>query len=330
MNAEKSQDENTTKGAAKKPSGAKKPSEKETVASPQLSPSEMVAAAVLDAAGGATVGIGRDSRGVGVVVAPNRVLTNAHNLRDRTTTVNFGTGHSEPATLIAVDQLRDLVVLDVPTGDVAPIRWSDRAVRYGTTVFVAVRTPSGIRLTRGEVSNPSRSIRGPQGRPIDSVIEHTAPLAKGSSGSVLLDELGEAVGLNTHRIGHGFYAAQAANERFQNVVSRLIGGTSVEPVSLGVEVAPPQVANRLRTAVGLEPRDGLLIRSVLQGSPADQAGLAEGDLLVAANSTDLSSVASLHQHLRTLEYGQETIFEILRGAEQLSVTVRFHVEEAAE
>ncbi len=149
-------------------------------------------------------------------------------------------------------------------------------------------------------------------------------------GSRGFDERGEAVGLNTHRIGHGFYAAQAANERFQNVVSRLIGGTSVEPVSLGVEVAPPQVANRLRTAVGLEPRDGLLIRSVLQGSPADQAGLAEGDLLVAANSTDLSSVASLHQHLRTLEYGQETIFEILRGAEQLSVTVRFHVEEAAE
>ena len=75
--------------------------------------------------GPATVAIGRHGRGAGLVVAPNRVLTNAHNLRDRTTQVTFADGRADQGRLVGTDADHDVVVLDVDTGDIAPPAWAD-------------------------------------------------------------------------------------------------------------------------------------------------------------------------------------------------------------
>ena len=282
---------------------------------------EQTAAIVVAAARPVTVSIGRDHRGAGLVVAPDRVLTNAHNLRDRTTLVTFHDGSTEQGRVHAVDLARDLVVIDVPTGDLAPLEWSDAAANYGTVVHVAVLTRSGLRLTSGAVSNPTRSIRGPRGRQIDAVIEHTAPLAKGSSGSAVFDSSGRLIGLNTHRLGHGFYAAQPADESLRGVVDQLVAGTSVEPLSLGIEVAPSAVANRLRAAVGLDPRDGLLVRSVVEGGLADRAGVRDGDLIVSANGEPTATVDALHRVLSTHLAGHELTISLVRGAAELTVGI---------
>src|SRR5262245_61371532 len=88
----------------------------------------------LGASGPSVVSIGRDGRGSGFVVAPGRVVTNAHNLRDRTTSVRFSDGRTVQGTVTGSDVDGDLVVLDVDTGDTAPLAWSDNAVGAGDVV----------------------------------------------------------------------------------------------------------------------------------------------------------------------------------------------------
>ena len=127
------------------------------------------------------------------------------------------------------------------------------------------------------MSSVARSFRGPRGRRISGSIEHTAPLAPGSSGSPLVDRDGKLIGLNTNRIGNGFYLALPADESLKNRIAALQRGESAERPRLGVGIAPSWVANRMRRAVGLGPRDGVLVREVEDGSAAQAAGITEGD-----------------------------------------------------
>src|SRR6185503_20278015 len=114
----------------------------------------------LAAVGPATVAIGRHGRGAGIVVAPNRVLTNAHNLRDRTTQVTFPDGRVDQGHLVGTDADHDVVVLDVDTGDITPPAWGDE-LGIGETVFTVVQSPWGDRVTPGFVSGRGRAFRGP-------------------------------------------------------------------------------------------------------------------------------------------------------------------------
>src|SRR4051794_22170438 len=88
----------------------------------------------VSSADGAVVGVGRRGRGTGFVVAAGRVVTNAHNLRDDTTEVHFADGRVAQASVAGSDLDGDLVVLDVDTGDVAPLAWADDAVTTGDVV----------------------------------------------------------------------------------------------------------------------------------------------------------------------------------------------------
>src|SRR5690606_21202752 len=138
------------------------------------------------------------------------------------------------------------------------------------------------RVSFGIVSATERAFRGPRGRRIRGSLEHTAPLPRGSSGSPIVDADGAVVGLSTHRIGDGFYLALPADDELRERLDALAAGRTRQRVTLGVGLAPSGVARRLRRSVGLPERDGLLVRGVEPDSPADAAGLLEGDLLVAA------------------------------------------------
>jgi len=273
--------------------------------------------------GPSTVSIGRDHRGAGVVVADGRVLTNAHNLRDRTVQVTFEGGRAEQATVVGVDTARDLVVLDVDTTGAAPISWADAPVDVGAFVVAASRDGAGARVTIGTVSQASRSFRGPGGRPITSAVEHTAPLARGSSGGPVTDLDGRLIAVNTHRLGKGFTAAQPATAELRAAVDELSEGRSRRPLTLGVEVAPPHVARKLRDAVGLGQRDGLLVRGVVEGGPAAVAGIRRGDLLVAAAGRSLGSPDDLFAALAAHDASVPLVVRVVRGVEELEVEVVF-------
>ena len=144
----------------------------------------------------------------------------------------------------------------------------------------------GSRVTFGFVSSVARSFRGPGGRRIAGSIEHTAPLAPGSSGGALVDAAGRLIGLNTNRIGEGFYLALPADAALRSRVEALGRGESAKRPRLGVAIAPNHVARRLRRSVGLPERDGILVRGVEDGSAAAAAGVEAGDLIVSAGGRD--------------------------------------------
>lgn len=274
------------------------------------------------------VRIGRQGgRGCGIVVADGYVLTNAHNLRDRTTEVTFADGRRAQGEVTAADGDGDLVVLGVDTADAPVIRWADTTAAVGDVVFTAVRTSTGgPRITYGMASTANAAFRGPRGRRITGSLEHTAPLARGSSGSPVVNEAGELVALNTARLGEGFYLALPADAVLRERVDALVRGESPERLTLGLGLAPLEVARQLRASVGLPPRDGLLVRSVAPASPAEAAGVQVGDLVVTAAGRPVTSVDDLHQGLDDARGTRRLELGLVRGADELRAPVSFPTE----
>jgi serine protease Do len=158
-------------------------------------------------------------------------------------------------------------------------------------------------------------------------LEHTAPLARGSSGSALVDVDGRLVGVNTARLGDGFYLALPADADLRRRVDALVAGEAPRRLVLGVGLAPADVAARLRASVGLPPRAGLLVRDVAEGSAAARAGIQVGDLLTAAGGAELTSVDDLHAALDAARSSGTLELHVVRGTDDLDVTVAFDTEE---
>jgi serine protease Do len=277
--------------------------------------------AVAEKAGPSIVGIGSRQRGSGVVLGEGRVLTNAHNIRGDEVTVTFADGRSTRGQLAGIDVDGDLAVINVETGAAKGLDWADgSAIDVGSVVFGAAATSGGgSRVTFGTVSAVARAFRGPGGRKIDGSIEHTAPLAPGSSGGALLDVEGRLIGLNTNRIGEGFYLALPADNALRERIDGLGRGESPSRRRLGVAVAPSFVARRLRRSVGLPERDGLLVRGVEDGSGADKAGIVQGDLIVEVAGKAIEDADDLVEALASA--GDTFEVKIVRGLDERTVQV---------
>jgi S1-C subfamily serine protease len=275
-------------------------------------------------AGNGVVGIGqRWGIGSGVVLGKDQILTNAHNVRGDEVTVTFPDGHTAAGRVLGHDIDGDLAVIGVETGDLSAIEWAtDGPPGIGTPVF-ALSNPGGrgLRVTIGFVTGVERSFRGPGGRRITGSIEHDAPLLPGSSGGPIVTDEGRLLGLNTNRLGEGFYLAIPADESLRARVEVLGRGESTGRVRLGIGVAPPHVASRMRRAVGLPDADGILIRMVEDDSPAARAGLAKGDLIVLAAGRPVGGIDDLFDALGTAADGVIQLV-ILRGTEERAVDVQ--------
>lgn len=285
---------------------------------------------VIERTGPAVVRVGRDGRGSGLVSGDGLVVTNAHNLRGREVSVTFADGRAVTATVAAADVDHDLAVLRVDTAGLAAPDWADaEAARPGTVVFALAGGPSGTRISFGMVSAVARSFAGPRGRRIRGGIEHTAPLPRGSSGGPLLGSDGRVLGINTHRVAEGLYLAQPSGPDLRSRLDDLAAGTAPVRRTLGVAIAPAGLADRLRRSVGLEPAPGLLVRAVVEGSPAEEAGIAKGDLLQRAGAAELAVADDLHDALDAV--GEDGAVEVglLRGTTTMTVTVRLVTAEEA-
>lgn len=278
----------------------------------------------------AVVSIGGGWRGgSGVVIGRGLVLTNAHNVHHDEVPVSFSDGRTASAKVGGLDADGDLAVLQVDTGEIEPLEWAaDGAASLGLPVLAVTGTPHGPRVTLGIVSSVARAFRGPRGRRISGSIEHTAPMARGSSGSALVDASGKLVGINTNRVGDGFYLAIPTDAALRTRVDSLGRGESTERPQLGVAVAPAHVARRLRRAVGLPDRDGLLVRDVGDGTPAAAAGIQPGDLLVEAAGRALASVDDLFDALGTVTDDGPLEVKVVRGAEERVLSVDFSTPAA--
>jgi S1-C subfamily serine protease len=275
--------------------------------------------------GPAVVGIGqRWGVGSGVVTGSGQILTNAHNLRGDEVTVTFSDGRTATGTPAGVDMDGDLAVVSVDTGGIEPLKWAQNgsAPEIGRLVF-AMSNPGGrgLRVTFGVVTGTERSFRGPRGRRIAVSLEHTAPLLPGSSGGPVIDADGALLGLNTNRLGEGFYLAIPADDALKQLVLDLAKGESPSRPHLGIGIAPSRVAKGLRRAVGLPEAEGLLVRGVEEDSLAAKAGLKEGDLIVEAGGNEVKSVDDLFDALDRLGAKGSLELKVLRGSEERTVSV---------
>jgi len=281
-------------------------------------------------AGSSVVGIGqRWGIGSGIVLGEGRVLTNAHNLRGGQATVTFAGGRTAEGTVAGHDFDGDLAVVQADTGQVAALPWATAAPAIGMPVF-ALANPGGrgLRVTFGTVSGIDRSFRGPRGLRITGSLEHTAPLLPGSSGGPVLDAAGRLLGINTNRLGEGFYLAIPADEELRRRVDALARGESARRPQLGITITPRHVARRLRSAVGLPEAEGVLIREVAEDSPAARAGLASGDLIVGAAGQPVRTIDDLSGALRAA--GDTIELNVLRLTEERSVQVVFGQDSPPE
>jgi S1-C subfamily serine protease len=252
---------------------------------------------VAEQVGPAVVGVGR--LGTGIVIGDGAVLTNAHNLRREQVTVTLADGRRVDGAIAGVDADRDLAIVTADGAEAAAqLEWATAPPPLGTAVFgLANPGGGGLRVGFGLVSASGLGFRGPRGRMISPTIEHDAPLPRGSSGGPLVDADGVLLGINTVRLDGGLIAAIGADEALRSRAESLVRGESPRRVRLGVALAPARVARRMRRAVGLPEREGLLVQHVEDGSPADRAGLARGDLLVAANGRPLGRLDDLFEEL---------------------------------
>jgi serine protease Do len=274
--------------------------------------------------GPAVVGLTGVARGgSGIVVEHGRVLTLARNLRGRDPGVVFADGRRESVAIAGSDPDLGIAVLETDTGDSPPVPWPDAvtAPALGASVF-ALADPGGdgLRVTAGAVSSGPRSLRGPRGRLLEGLIEHTAPLPRGSAGGPLLDEQGRLLGLNAVRFGHGLVLALPVAS-MRDRLADLSAGRAPSPRRLGVAVVPPRIARRLRGAVGLPEREGVLVRAVQPESAAGRAGVERGDLIVSLAGRDVDSLDALFAALDTAPLDQPAALQVVRGSEERELEV---------
>ena len=288
---------------------------------------ETTVRAISDAAAASVVTIGRNGRGTGFVVGANLVLTSAHNLRDRSVSVSFADGRTEQGAVHGVDVDGDLAVVAVPAGSASVLELGDAAagVGVGSVVVALGRGGHRARSSVGFVSGVGQSFRGPRGRTITGSIEHTAPISRGASGGPVFDRSRRVVAVNTHRSGDGFYLARAVDDVFRARLAELLEGRSPERRTLGIALAPADVAATMRRAVGLPERAGLLVRGVEEGGPAGRAGVQVGDLLVAADGREVRSIDDLTAALDRVT-GVSVDIGVVRGVDDLVLHVSFGSE----
>lgn len=267
------------------------------------------------------------STGSGVVFAPDGlVLTNSHVVEGaKAITVATSSGERHTADLVGDDPHTDLAVLRVTSDRLtaAPLGDSTR-LRAGQLV-IAIGNPFGFQhtVTAGVVSALGRSLRARTVRLIDNLIQTDAALNPGNSGGPLvIAATGQVVGINTAVIlggqGIAFAVPMATATR---VISALLRFGRVRRGFLGVAGTDAPIPRHVARAYGLPQTQGLAVTGVTSGSPADKAGLAAGDVIVALDGTPVAGADDLHRLLTDDCIDRAVDVRVLRRGDDRHVSV---------
>ena len=266
----------------------------------------------------------REGAGSGVVIAPDGyILTNSHVVHNaRRLTTTFTDGTQVMARLIGEDPATDLAVIRAEASGLSYALLGDSAsLRVGQLV-ITMGNPLGFQSTvsTGVVCALGRASRSREGRLIENIIQHTAPLNPGNSGGPLLDSRGRVVGINTAIImmaqGIGF-AIPVNTARW--VVSQLLTHGRVRRGYLGIAGRERPLGRRLVRFHNLANERAVEVVSAEPNGPARQAGLREGDLVVAINEQAVTSIDDLHRFLAEWPINGPVTLTIIRGQERLVV-----------
>jgi putative serine protease PepD len=254
------------------------------------------------------------------------IVTNAHVVGSSSQAqVQFGDdGRSVDARVAGTDPSTDLAVLRVDASAVSGIRPLPLAdssrVQVGDEV-VAIGNPFGLdrTATAGIVSALEREITAPNGFSIDEVIQTDAPINPGNSGGPLLDARGQVIGVNSQiqsgggrgNVGIGF---AVPSDTVRDVVPRLQRGETIERAYLGASTA--------------EASSGVVVQSATSGSPAQRAGLRNGDVITSVDGARVSQSSDVADAIEDRRPGESVEVEVSRGGDSRTITVELGTRPA--
>ncbi len=253
------------------------------------------------------------------------ILTNSHVVSGASQLdVTLLDGSRYGATVVGDDPHTDLVVIRISAPNQLAAQFGDsEAIRPGQLV-VAVGNPYGFQctVTAGVVSALGRTMRAKSGRLIDNVIQTDAALNPGNSGGPLVDSRGDVIGVNTAVIlpAQGICFAIGINTA-KFVAARLMRDGRITRSYIGVAGQNVPLHRRVVRYYGLPLDHGVFVMSVEKGSPAEQAGLREGDVIVSYGAKAVGSVDDLHRLLTEEQVGVVAPIVAIRMTERFETTI---------
>jgi S1-C subfamily serine protease len=289
---------------------------------------------------------GSEGAGTGFVIdADGHVLTNHHLVGEaRTVSVSFDDDETVTARVLGADAANDLALLKVDPGAARlhPLQLGDSTTARVGDPVIAIGNPFGLArtLTTGVVSALQRQLTAPNGFTIQHVIQTDAPINPGSSGGPLLDAQGRVIGITSQiatgrdggSTGIGF---AVPIDTAKSKLEELKRTGSVSHAYLGIRGTT--IGDGLAATMQSKIRRGVLVQSVLDGSPAAQAGLRGGtiesqvdgasvllggDVLTSIDGGTLSSMEQLTREIAARRAGAEIRLGVLRDGEAMQLTMR--------
>lgn len=264
--------------------------------------------------------------GSGFIITPDGyVLTNSHVVHGASRIeVTLADGRKLQAEQVGDDPDTDLAVIRIHASQLVPVIMGDSAtVRVGQ-VAIAIGNPYGFQatVTAGVVSALGRSFRSRSGRLIDDVLQTDAALNPGNSGGPLVNSRGEVIGVNTAVIlpAQGICFATAVNTA-KFVAARLIKDGTIRRGYIGVVGQNTPLHRRLVRFHDLLVESGVLVISTEPNSPAQRAGLQQGDVIIGCGNQSIANIDDLHRHLAEQPLGVRSSITILRGTEKVTLPI---------
>jgi S1-C subfamily serine protease len=265
--------------------------------------------------------------GSAVVITPDGfLLTSAHVVEGANGgSASFVDGREMHYDVVGADPLSDLAVLRADGDALVPARLGDASDLQVGQLVVAIGNPHGYAgsVTAGVVSALGRSLpvgrRGGPHRLVENVVQTDAALNPGNSGGALVEGSGRVVGVNTAVAGVGLGLAVPINDFTRRIVATLMADGRVRRAWMGIAVGPrplpPRVAGRLGR------RNAIEIIEVVEGSPAERAGLRPEDLLVELDGVALAGADDLQRLMTAERIDTPAKMTVVRGGDLSSVTV---------
>ncbi len=269
-------------------------------------------------AGGSREATEPHGQGSGFFVTPDGyLLTNDHVAEHvgQRTVVTLGDGRRVEARVIGTDPATDLAVLRANASALPFIAVGDSESLRPGQLAVAIGNPLGFQSTvsAGVISAIGRGLRARNGRLIDNVIQHTAPLNPGNSGGPLLDSAARVVGVNTAIIvaaqGIGF---AVPSDTATWVLSEILGHGHVRRITLGITGSTEPLPKQVARALALPQPNGVRVRDVVPNGLGARAGLRKHDIIVAVGDKPTPHVDALHRYLGSKNVGASLELKLLR------------------
>ncbi len=245
------------------------------------------------------------------------MVTNSHVVNGATQIeASLPDGRSFPARIVGDDPATDIAVVKIDGENLASIAFGASDQLQVGQIAIAIGNPFGFQysVTAGVVSALGRTLRSQNGRLIDDVIQTDAALNPGNSGGPLIDSHGRVIGVNTAVIlsAQGICFAVASNLA-QFVVGKLILEGRVRRGYLGISAQSVPLPPKWMNALELPSKGGIQIQGTESGSPAEQAGIQTGDIIVQFQGKPVDSIDDLHKALDEKTIGNQVSIWVLRN-----------------